>query len=447
MDICASCGSVITEDYVTFADGKYHYGCFNCASCCKSLAGESFLIEDGQHYCTNCHERDFAERCDVCGIAFKEGERQTQFGGQTMHPRCFKCAGGCGRSLAGVKIYTSDDQQRFCESCFKGTVAEKCAVCTQPLSDSFITLDGGLRKLHRHCYKCATCEQSLAAVGGHYDHAGSLYCRPHYLEIVAERCDRCAKPITGKYVDLDGGARKLHQDCYVCAHCNKFLKGGHYDRNGRLYCAQHQNSAPAPAAAASAATAAGPATGSSITLGVPVSVVHGKADVETVRATIKNAFRIWESLGSDPTIMCHSVVKQRLDCDDVTAKEVLMQFDTNQDGILQVDEFADAVLGLGLDLTKMTMNTAKVEVQSKPPDNSERTFRKQPTFTHSKEDNQVKAEEGLCVVCLDKKYTHLCAPCGHLCLCVGCSEKVMEGDKVCPVCRADVMCMTTVFTV
>ena len=41
-----------------------------------------------------------------------------------------------------------------------------------------------------------------------------------YMHFVADKCDKCAKAITGKYVDLDGGARKLHQECYVCARCN-----------------------------------------------------------------------------------------------------------------------------------------------------------------------------------------------------------------------------------
>jgi hypothetical protein len=38
-----------------------------------------------------------------------------------------------------------------------------------------------------------------------------------------------------------------------------------------------------------------------------------------------------------------------------------------------------------------------------------------------------------CVICMDAAPTHLCAPCGHMCLCSGCSSSVAQ----CPICRTE----------
>lgn len=376
MDICRACNKVILEDYVTFADGKYHEECFNCASCEKSLAGTRFLIHGSEHYCAECHEAKFAERCDVCGVTFKSGERQTTFAGKTMHPTCFSCAGGCGQSLSGKKFFI-EGGQTYCAACFKGTIADKCSGCGEPLEDAFITLDGGKKKLHHACYCCSECKQSLSELGGHFEHSGgNLYCRAHYLVLVADKCSACAEPLTGQYVILDGGQKKLHQKCYCCRQCQKPLRGGHFERDGQLYCAQHQKGAGAPAG----------------TLGASTAASLGGVDIEKKRRGIKNAFNVWESMGSDPTVMCVEVLRQKLRCDEAAAREVLAQFDTNHDGVLQVDEFVDAVLGLGLDLSKANVAEA-APVSSKAPEGVESTFQRQPTFKHDKEGNRVRAED------------------------------------------------------
>lgn len=55
----------------------------------------------------------------------------------------------------------------------------------------------------------------------------------------------------------------------------------------------------------------------------------------------------------------------------------------------------------------------------------------------------------VCVVCLERKADHVVVPCGHLCLCMGCAEKVIgttigkdgtyeksrSAQRLCPVCR------------
>ena len=51
-------------------------------------------------------------------------------------------------------------------------------------------------------------------------------------------------------------------------------------------------------------------------------------------------------------------------------------------------------------------------------------------------------EETSCVVCCDENRSHVLIPCGHLCLCAGCSEmlfttaRIVGETPLCPMCRA-----------
>ena len=46
-------------------------------------------------------------------------------------------------------------------------------------------------------------------------------------------------------------------------------------------------------------------------------------------------------------------------------------------------------------------------------------------------------EQTLCVVCMDAPKTHAIVPCGHVCICEGCAEKLLapQAPLVCPMCR------------
>ena len=363
---CHACNRPITGDYVTFGAGKFHHECFTCASCGSAMAGTQFLVHGGLRYCAGCHEEKFAQRCDICAVAFKPGERQTGFGGKTMHPACFSCTGGCGKSLAGTQFFMEGGSP-YCDGCFKGNFAEPCSECSEPLTGAFITLDGGNRKLHRECYKCNECKESLASFGGHFEHQRALYCKQHYVNLTAEKCAECAQPLIGKFVVLPGD-KKFHQRCFCCRQCKRSLTGGHYERDGGYYCAQHQaRPRPAQPVSGGAAAGGGGAAGGGSAAGGFASL--GGVDLEKKKRGIVNAFHVWARMGEDPMQLCVQVLRQKLGCDEASAREVLLQFDTNDDGVFQVDEFVDAVLGLGLDISQATVTEA-ANVASTAPDGS-----------------------------------------------------------------------------
>ncbi|KDN42946.1 hypothetical protein RSAG8_06472, partial [Rhizoctonia solani AG-8 WAC10335] len=47
--------------------------------------------------------------------------------------------------------------------------------------------------------------------------------------------------------------------------------------------------------------------------------------------------------------------------------------------------------------------------------------------------------DGLCVICQDEDANIAIVDCGHLCLCLGCSELVMQSSKECPLCRTRIV--------
>ena len=56
---------------------------------------------------------------------------------------------------------------------------------------------------------------------------------------------------------------------------------------------------------------------------------------------------------------------------------------------------------------------------------------------HAEEPKQSAAPE--CIVCLDAKNTHAFVPCGHVCACGPCGERVMASTGLCPYCRGKAM--------
>ena len=53
--------------------------------------------------------------------------------------------------------------------------------------------------------------------------------------------------------------------------------------------------------------------------------------------------------------------------------------------------------------------------------------------TKRKKTKKQKQANTRCVVCLSKQRRYLCAPCGHLCLCENCIQRM---KRKCPICRA-----------
>jgi len=59
---------------------------------------------------------------------------------------------------------------------------------------------------------------------------------------------------------------------------------------------------------------------------------------------------------------------------------------------------------------------------------------------------QPEAEEVMCVVCMDAPKQYTIMPCGHVCACAACAQRLLdEGTPCCPVCRGPIQDTMRVF--
>lgn len=62
-----------------------------------------------------------------------------------------------------------------------------------------------------------------------------------------------------------------------------------------------------------------------------------------------------------------------------------------------------------------------------------------------KRDSASEESDNICVVCMTEPSVHAFIPCGHRCVCVGCSESIMDDDAKCPICRRPANVCTRIF--
>ena len=69
---------------------------------------------------------------------------------------------------------------------------------------------------------------------------------------------------------------------------------------------------------------------------------------------------------------------------------------------------------------------------------------KKPCADEDTKKPSVDAETTECVVCLDALKSYALAPCGHVCVCEACADRIQIGAP-CPVCRKEVAAKCRVY--
>ena len=59
---------------LSYKDKHWHENCFKCSSCQSSLVDKPFASKNEKLFCADCHDENFAARCDGCGNIFRAGE-------------------------------------------------------------------------------------------------------------------------------------------------------------------------------------------------------------------------------------------------------------------------------------------------------------------------------------------------------------------------------------
>ncbi|XP_041354774.1 prickle planar cell polarity protein 3-A-like isoform X2 [Gigantopelta aegis] len=221
---CEECGKPIGPDYkdLSYKDRHWHEFCFKCVSCEKSLVDQPFAPKNNSIYCADCHDEQFAARCDGCQLPFKGGMKKFEYKGKQWHEQCFTC-GECNQPIGNMSFIPREDRV-ICVPCYEANYAQRCQKCNEVINKGGIAYKS--LPWHKECFTCTNCDKMLA--GEKFTSRDEKpYCGDCYGELFAKKCCRCTKPITGiggtKFISFED--RHWHSECFVCYKCNASMVG------------------------------------------------------------------------------------------------------------------------------------------------------------------------------------------------------------------------------
>lgn len=238
--VCATCGKSILGEVVQAMGKTFHPEHFACGGCKQPLGTRNFFESNGLPFCETCFQLSFCPRCARCNEPVLD--RCISALGQKWHVEHFLCT-NCGKAFPNGNFFEKESKP-FCEECFIGSFAPKCASCNQIIKGECVNALG--KQWHPEHFTCAYCKQPFN--GSFFDRNGKPYCQQHYL--LADQlpaggagagagpvgmCGACMKPIVGSCIDALGG--KFHQNCLLCGFCMTPLQPGSFKENmGRAFC-------------------------------------------------------------------------------------------------------------------------------------------------------------------------------------------------------------------
>lgn len=226
--VCVACDKPIIGQVVTALGNTFHPEHFTCAHCHMELGTQNFFEREGQPYCEDDYHSLFSPRCAHCNGAILD--KCLSALDRTWHPEHFVCF-DCNEPF-GEDGFHEKDEQAYCKSCYYGIFAPKCAGCSMPITENYITCMN--TQWHPKCFVCATCNQPFHD-GNFFEHEGAPYCETHFHALKGSLCAGCSKPISGRCITAM--FRKFHPEHFVCSFCLKQLNKGTFKEKGeKPYC-------------------------------------------------------------------------------------------------------------------------------------------------------------------------------------------------------------------
>ena len=227
---CEKCSDPISGSFVRAMDTKWHADCFSCATCSVPLS-ETFYMHEDKPFCREHFIDASAEKCYECGEIINE-EFVFGINDRKFHVGCFKCH-TCSKPL---EQYFTKNDCAFCLQDFLKQFGEDCAKCGEKISGAMHAVEGvpsaeGL-KWHTDCFTCCVCSKHLDDEV--FYHEGFLYCREDLYNTFASHCKACGKPIEGPCVNAMDNV--WHPECFRCRECNVLLEGSFMMKGDVPYC-------------------------------------------------------------------------------------------------------------------------------------------------------------------------------------------------------------------
>ncbi|XP_035797724.1 LIM domain-containing protein 1 isoform X2 [Amphiprion ocellaris] len=136
----------------------FHDACFTCSVCSKKLSGNPFYTVSGQIYCEEdfmfSGVHPCVEVCNSCGYLVTDLVLQAR--GKSYHPSCFCCV-VCRQNLEGQSFAVDSDCRIYCVSDYHRVQAPRCAACRKPIlptegSTESIRVASFNKNYHVECY-------------------------------------------------------------------------------------------------------------------------------------------------------------------------------------------------------------------------------------------------------------------------------------------------------
>ncbi|KAM4014935.1 filamin-binding LIM protein 1 isoform 2-T3 [Anomaloglossus baeobatrachus] len=185
-DICAFCHKSIPPSTATIEAMKkqYHATCFTCRKCHRLLAGQMYYQKDGQPICEHCY-KETLEKCGKCQSLILQHIVRAL--GSSYHPECFTCV-VCSRTIADESFAVDEYNHVHCAEDYYRKYSPLCTSCQEPIiakngQDSYKIECLG-HNYHEDCYRCEKCRVLLSlepTESGCFPLKGRILCKSCHL--------------------------------------------------------------------------------------------------------------------------------------------------------------------------------------------------------------------------------------------------------------------------
>ncbi|GFN83246.1 four and a half LIM domains protein 2 [Plakobranchus ocellatus] len=116
-------------------DENFHKDHLACKNCDKQLIACRYIVKEEHPYCIPCYQQLFAHNCDECGKPIGPDFKDLSYKERHWHEFCFKCC-GCQASLVD-QPFASKNEKIYCSDCHDNNFAARCDDCGEPFRGEF----------------------------------------------------------------------------------------------------------------------------------------------------------------------------------------------------------------------------------------------------------------------------------------------------------------------
>ncbi|KAJ1568933.1 hypothetical protein HK405_012098 [Cladochytrium tenue] len=185
--ICAACSQPINGPALSALQKTWHPGHFVCSGCETVLSDEpgklnsgspaataGYFERDGEPFCEACFVGAFGTRCAYCEEVITE--KCITALEASWHPHHFFCS-CCGEVFRAGAGFLEKDGKAYCEADYFQLFSNLCKQCMKPIMGEYVSAMDA--EFHIECFVCQDCEKPFP--DGVFFELNSLpYCEEHY---------------------------------------------------------------------------------------------------------------------------------------------------------------------------------------------------------------------------------------------------------------------------